>query len=136
VTAYFAALYHYPFDEITPTFSDQLGDAGSFTILREDEVRPGLASGFRDAALPLASRIQLTGLATVPTKASRLPNRCGIDSDRAALRVAPAARATATIESVNNCIFPFVSAGSRAIRPGFASSRGATIRTVALLNAA
>jgi len=42
------------------------------------------------------------------------------------------ARAAATIEVKSICILPFGSAGSRAIRPSFASSNGATIRTVHL----
>jgi hypothetical protein len=40
------------------------------------------------------------------------------------------ARAAATIEVNSICILPFGSAGSWVIRPGFASSNGAVIRTV------
>jgi len=61
---YFAALYHYPFDEIHANVFDQLVTPVAY-YLREDEVRPWLASGFRDAALRSHRGYSWTGLATV-----------------------------------------------------------------------
>jgi len=61
---YFAALYHYPFDEIHANVFDQLVTPVAY-YLREDEVRPWLESGFRDAALRSHRGYSWTGLATV-----------------------------------------------------------------------
>ena len=61
---YFAALYHYPFDEIHANVFDQLVTPMAY-YLREAEVRPWLASGFRDAALRSHRGYSWTGLATV-----------------------------------------------------------------------
>lgn len=61
---YFAALYDYPFDEIHANVFDQLVTPVAY-YLREDEVRPWLASGFRDAALRSHRGYSWTGLATV-----------------------------------------------------------------------
>jgi len=61
---YFAALYHYPFDEIHANVFDQLVTPVAY-YLREDEVRPWLASGFRDAVLRSHRGYSWTGLATV-----------------------------------------------------------------------
>ena len=61
---YFAAQYHYPFDEIHANVFDQLVTPVAY-YLREDEVRPWLASGFRDAALRSHRGYSWTGLATV-----------------------------------------------------------------------
>ena len=61
---YFAALYHYPFDEIHANVFDQLVTPVAY-YLREDEVRPWMASGFRDAALRSHRGYSWTGLATV-----------------------------------------------------------------------
>ena len=61
---YFAALYHYPFDEIHANVFDQLVTPVAY-YLREDEVRPWLASGFQDAALRSHRGYSWTGLATV-----------------------------------------------------------------------
>jgi SAM-dependent methyltransferase len=61
---YFAALYHYPFDEIHANVFDQLVTPVAY-YLREDEVRPWLASGFRDALVRSHRGYSWTGLATV-----------------------------------------------------------------------
>jgi len=61
---YFAALYHYPFDEIHANVFDQLVTPVAY-YLREEEVRPWLASGFRDALLRSHRGYSWTGLATV-----------------------------------------------------------------------
>jgi len=61
---YFAALYHYPFDEIHANVFDQLVTPVAY-YLREEEVRPWLASGFRDAILRSHRGYSWTGLATV-----------------------------------------------------------------------
>jgi len=61
---YFTALYHYPFDEIHANVFDQLVTPVAY-YLREDEVRPWLASGFRDALLRSHRGYSWTGLATV-----------------------------------------------------------------------
>src|SRR5216683_3992721 len=61
---YFAALYHYPFDEIHANVFDQLVTPVAH-YLSEEEVRPWLASGFRDAALRSHRGYSWTGLATV-----------------------------------------------------------------------
>src|SRR2546426_8266500 len=45
---YFAAMYHYPFDEMHANVFDQLVTPVAY-YLREDQVRPWLASGFGDA---------------------------------------------------------------------------------------
>jgi len=61
---YFAALYHYPFDEIHANVFDQLVTPVAY-YLREEEVRPWLASGFQDAMLRSHRGYSWTGLATV-----------------------------------------------------------------------
>lgn len=61
---YFAALYHYPFDEIHANVFDQLVTPVAY-YLREDEVRPWFESGFRDATLRSHRGYSWTGLATV-----------------------------------------------------------------------
>jgi SAM-dependent methyltransferase len=61
---YFAAQYHYPFDEIHANVFDQLVTPVAY-YLREDEVRPWLASGFRDAEIRSHRGYSWTGLATV-----------------------------------------------------------------------
>jgi SAM-dependent methyltransferase len=67
---YFAALYHYPFDEIHANVFDQLVTPVAY-YLRENEVRPWLATGFRDAMLRSHRGYSWTGLATVArTKAA------------------------------------------------------------------
>lgn len=61
---YFAAMYHYPFDEMHANVFDQLVTPVAY-YLREDEVRPWLASGFDDAILRSHRGYSWTGLATV-----------------------------------------------------------------------
>jgi SAM-dependent methyltransferase len=61
---YFAAMYHYPFDEVHANVFDQLVTPVAY-YLREDEVRPWLATGFRDAILRSHRGYSWTGLATV-----------------------------------------------------------------------
>jgi SAM-dependent methyltransferase len=61
---YFAAQYHYPFDEIHANVFDQLVTPVAY-YLREDEVRPWFQSGFRDATLRSHRGYSWTGLATV-----------------------------------------------------------------------
>jgi SAM-dependent methyltransferase len=61
---YFAAMYRYPFDEVHANVFDQLVTPVAY-YLREDEVRPWLASGFRDAILRSHRGYSWTGLATV-----------------------------------------------------------------------
>lgn len=61
---YFAAQYHYPFDEIHANVFDQLVTPVAY-YLRESEVKPWLASGFRDAMLRSHRGYSWTGLATV-----------------------------------------------------------------------
>ncbi len=61
---YFAAQFHYPFDEIHANVFDQLVTPVAY-YLREDEVKSWLASGFRDAALRSHRGYSWTGLATV-----------------------------------------------------------------------
>ncbi len=61
---YFAALYHYPFDEIHANVFDQLVTPVAY-YLREEEVRPWLAPGFRDVTLRSHRGYSWTGLATV-----------------------------------------------------------------------
>src|SRR5260370_12405058 len=61
---YFAALYHYPFDEIHANVFDQLVTPAAY-YLREEEVQPWLAAGFRDATLRSHRGYSWTGLATV-----------------------------------------------------------------------
>ncbi len=61
---YFAALYHYPFDEIHANVFDQLVTPVAY-YLREEEVSPWLASGFRDVMLRSHRGYSWTGLATV-----------------------------------------------------------------------
>lgn len=67
---YFAALYHYPFDEIHANVFDQLVTPVAY-YLREEEVRPWLASGFGNVTLRSHRGYSWTGLATVSrTKAA------------------------------------------------------------------
>jgi SAM-dependent methyltransferase len=67
---YFAAQYHYPFDEIHANVFDQLVTPVAF-YLREDQVRPWLASGFRDVTLRSHRGYSWTGLGTIArTKAA------------------------------------------------------------------
>ena len=61
---YFAAQYHYPFDEIHANVFDQMVTPVAF-YLREDQVRPWFASGFRDAVLRSHRGYSWTGLATI-----------------------------------------------------------------------
>ncbi|HVB88525.1 MAG TPA: class I SAM-dependent methyltransferase [Candidatus Dormibacteraeota bacterium] len=61
---YFAAQYHYPFDEIHANVFDQMVTPVAF-YLREDQVRTWLAVGFRDAILRSHRGYSWTGLATV-----------------------------------------------------------------------
>lgn len=61
---YFAAQYHYPFDEIHANVFDQMVTPVAF-YLREDQVRPWLAFGFRDAMLRSHRGYSWTGLATI-----------------------------------------------------------------------
>ncbi len=61
---YFAAQYRYPFDEIHANVFDQLVTPVAY-YLREEEVRPWLATGFRDALLRSHRGYSWTGLATV-----------------------------------------------------------------------
>ncbi len=61
---YFAAMYHYPFDEMHANVFDQLVTPVAY-YLREDQVRPWLASGFGDAILRSHRGYSWTGLATV-----------------------------------------------------------------------
>lgn len=61
---YFAAQYRYPFDEIHANVFDQLVTPVAY-YLREDEVRPWLATGFRDAALRSHRGYSWAGLGTV-----------------------------------------------------------------------
>jgi len=61
---YFAAQYHYPFDEIHANVFDQLVTPVAY-YLREDQLRPWLASGFRDAQIRSHRGYSWTGLATV-----------------------------------------------------------------------
>lgn len=61
---YFAAQYHYPFDEIHANVFDQLVTPVAY-YLREEEVRPWLATGFRDPMLRSHRGYSWTGLATV-----------------------------------------------------------------------
>lgn len=61
---YFAALYHYPFDEIHANVFDQLVTPVAY-YLREEEVRPWLASGFGNVTLRSHRGYSWTGLATV-----------------------------------------------------------------------
>ena len=61
---YFAAMYHYPFDEMHANVFDQLVTPVAY-YLREDEVRPWMASGFDDAILRSHRGYSWTGLATV-----------------------------------------------------------------------
>jgi SAM-dependent methyltransferase len=61
---YFAAMYHYPFDEVHANVFDQLVTPVAY-YLREDEVRPWLESGFGDTLLRSHRGYSWTGLATV-----------------------------------------------------------------------
>lgn len=60
---YFAAMYHYPFDEIHANVFDQLVTPVAH-YLREDEVRAWFGNGFRDAVLRSHRGYSWTGLAT------------------------------------------------------------------------
>ena len=61
---YFAAQYHYPFDEIHANVFDQLVTPVAY-YLKQEEVRPWLASGFRDVQLRSHRGYSWTGLGTV-----------------------------------------------------------------------
>jgi SAM-dependent methyltransferase len=61
---YFAAMYHYPFDEVHANVFDQLVTPVAY-YLREDEVQPWLASGFGETILRSHRGYSWTGLATV-----------------------------------------------------------------------
>lgn len=61
---YFAAQYYYPFDEIHANVFDQLVTPVAY-YLREDEVKPWLAAGFRDTLLRSHRGYSWTGLGTV-----------------------------------------------------------------------
>jgi hypothetical protein len=61
---YFAALHNYPFDEIHANVFDQLVTPVAH-YLRQEEVRPWLASGFRDPQIRSHRGYSWTGLATV-----------------------------------------------------------------------
>lgn len=61
---YFAAQYHYPFDEIHANVFDQLVTPVAY-YLREDEVRPWMATGFQDAKVRSHRGYSWTGLGTV-----------------------------------------------------------------------
>lgn len=61
---YFAAQYRYPFDEIHANVFDQLVTPVAY-YLRESEVKPWFASGFRDALLRSHRGYSWTGLASV-----------------------------------------------------------------------
>jgi len=61
---YFAAQYHYPFDEIHANVFDQMVTPVAF-YLREDQVRPWFSHGFRDAILRSHRGYSWTGLATI-----------------------------------------------------------------------
>ena len=61
---YFAAMHHYPFDEIHANVFDQLVTPVAH-YLKEDEVRPWLASGFRDETLRSHRGYSWTGLASI-----------------------------------------------------------------------
>jgi SAM-dependent methyltransferase len=70
---YFAAQYHYPFDEIHANVFDQLVTPVAY-YLREEEVRPWLASGFRDVALRSHRGYSWTGIATVARQKAAATN--------------------------------------------------------------
>jgi len=61
---YFASMYQYPFDEVHANVFDQLVTPVAY-YLREDEIRPWVASGFRDAVVRSHRGYSWTGLATV-----------------------------------------------------------------------
>lgn len=61
---YFAAMHHYPFDEIHANVFDQLVTPVAF-YLKEEEVRPWLSTGLRDTLLRSHRGYSWTGLATV-----------------------------------------------------------------------
>ena len=61
---YFAAMHHYPFDEIHANVFDQLVTPVAY-YLKEEEVRPWLASGFKDGILRSQRGYSWTGLASV-----------------------------------------------------------------------
>jgi len=61
---YFAAMHHYPFDEIHANVFDQLVTPVAY-YLKEEEVRPWLASGFKDEVLRSHRGYSWTGWATV-----------------------------------------------------------------------
>ncbi|HLZ51840.1 MAG TPA: methyltransferase domain-containing protein [Candidatus Acidoferrum sp.] len=70
---YFAALYHYPFDEIHANVFDQLVTPVAY-YLREEEVRPWLAAGFREVTLRSHRGYSWTGLATVSRTRTAVAN--------------------------------------------------------------
>ena len=61
---YFAAMHSYPFDEIHANVFDQLVTPVAY-YLKEEEVRPWLASGFKDELLRSQRGYSWTGLAVV-----------------------------------------------------------------------
>ena len=61
---YFAAQYSYPFDEIHANVFDQLVTPVAY-YLREDEVKPWMAAGFKDAMVRSHRGYSWTGLGTV-----------------------------------------------------------------------
>lgn len=71
---YFAAQYHYPFDETHANVFDQLVTPVAF-YLREEQLRPWFASGFRDAVLRSHRGYSWTGVATVARAATPAAKR-------------------------------------------------------------
>lgn len=61
---YFAAMHHYPFDEIHANVFDQLVTPVAF-YLKEEEVRPWLSTGLQDTLLRSHRGYSWTGLGTV-----------------------------------------------------------------------
>jgi hypothetical protein len=61
---YFAAMHDYPFDEVHANVFDQLVTPVAY-YLKEEEVRPWLASGFKDELLRSQRGYSWTGLAVV-----------------------------------------------------------------------
>jgi SAM-dependent methyltransferase len=61
---YFAAMHSYPFDEVHANVFDQMVTPVAY-YLKEEEVRPWLASGFKDELLRSQRGYSWTGLASV-----------------------------------------------------------------------
>jgi SAM-dependent methyltransferase len=61
---YFAAMHSYPFDEVHANVFDQLVTPVAY-YLKEEEVRPWLATGFKDELLRSQRGYSWTGLASV-----------------------------------------------------------------------